>query len=397
MSIKENSEYLGLFCSGCGLCHSAYRCEMTNNSKGFPVISNKESIDIESIRNICPVFYYQDEAKHDLWGNILKAYIGYSSNEDVRFNASSGGALTELSCFLIRTGLVDGIIHTTYDSEDPTKTVTCISYNTEEIKKRCGSRYSISTPLYNIIEMIENDKKYAFIGKPCDVMALRRYLNINSKLKQQIPYLLSFFCAGEPSKDAQDKLLVALGNTKKELLSLTYRGNGWPGYTTATEKSGKKLKMQYKDTWGKYLGRDIRDYCRYCLDGTGDAADIVCADFWYLGSDGNPDFSEHDGRNIIIARTECGMNIINRAINDGCLKTIEDFTNKISSDFHKYQPAQYKRKGMMKSMFFALRLFGKKVPNYSLSYLKRYSSYMPNNEKIKYIYGTIKRIIKNRI
>lgn len=35
------------------------------------------------------------------WGNIEKALIGYSSNKKIRFKAASGGALTEICCYLL--------------------------------------------------------------------------------------------------------------------------------------------------------------------------------------------------------------------------------------------------------------------------------------------------------
>lgn len=57
--------------------------------------------------------------------------------------------------------------------------------------------YGISVPLKDILQIVQSDKKYAFVGKPCDVMALRRYLNKNEKLTKNIIYLLSFFlCRG---------------------------------------------------------------------------------------------------------------------------------------------------------------------------------------------------------
>ena len=50
------------------------------------------------------------------------------------------------------------------------------------------------------------------------------------------------------------------------------------------------------------------------MDGTGELADIVCADFWQLDNNNHPDFSEHEGRNIIIARNELGKQLLDATV-----------------------------------------------------------------------------------
>ncbi len=81
------------------------------------------------------------------------------------------------------------------------------------------------------------------------------------------------------------------------------------------------------------------------MDGTGELADIVCADFWQLDNNNHPDFSEHEGRNIIIARNELGKQLLDATVKSGRINIEEDFTTKIDSEFYLYQPAQLKRKG----------------------------------------------------
>lgn len=394
--MKKN-EYINEYCTGCGLCHSIKGIPLVRDDRGFPNVKLTEKEDVEFFQRVCPVFYYSGDKKHDVWGIIEKALIGYSANCEVRHKAASGGALTELCSYLLESREVDGIIHTTVHPEDPTQTVSCISTSAEELFARCGSRYSISVPLDDLLKMVEYGKKYAFIGKPCDVMALRRYMEMDVELSSQIVYLLSFFCAGEPSVNAQNELLQQMGCTLDECESLTYRGNGWPGFTTVVKKNGKVVKMEYKEAWGKYLGRDIRNICRFCMDGTGDAADIVCADFWHLDKMGNPDFSEHEGRNIIITRNGKGQKLLDKAVRARRLIVEMDFTDKMEEAFYKYQPAQYKRKGTMKSVVYAMKLCGHPAPNYSKSYLNAYAVHMDKKIKVRYFAGIVKRVLMGKI
>lgn len=391
------NEYVNTYCTGCGLCHSVLGTEMKKIEGGFPNVDIKNQDEIDFYKDTCPVFYYKEDVKHDIWGKIQSAYVGYFSNPKIRYRAASGGALTEICSYLLYNKVVDGVIQTTYDPMDQTKTIAVISSTPDEVAERCGSRYSISVPLKNIMEMLESGKKYAFVGKPCDVMALRRYMNRNDKLQKSIICLLSFFCAGEPSENAQDKLLKEMNCSRDTCRSITYRGNGWPGYTTVVKNTGEIEKLEYKETWGRFLGRDLRNICRFCMDGTGDAADIVCADFWYLDENGTPDFSEHDGRNIVISRTDFGEQILRDVFNAGNLVQEEDFTKRIDGEFHKYQPAQFKRKGTMAAMILAMKICGRNTPSYNRNYLSRCAAHIDLTTKGKYFIGIIKRVIKGKI
>lgn len=392
----KKDKYIEKFCTGCGLCESTKKAVMDIDSKQFPNVKVGKNADIDFFESVCPVFYYEKEKINSLWGLVDSAIVGYSSNEDIRFRAASGGALTEIAIFLIESKRVDAVIQIGVDPTDPTKTVVNVSENREEILRNCGSRYSISTPLRAIIQNVNPHLKYAFIGKPCDVMALKRYLDSNKQLSKNIIYTLSFFCAGEPSVEAQNKMLAKMNVSKEECSSLMYRGNGWPGYTTVITRNGIEHKMEYNEAWGQYLGRDIRYCCRFCMDGTGELADIVCADFWQLDDKGKPDFSEHDGRNIILCRNSEASKIVKQAVLEDRIKVEDYFTEKMS-ELRFYQPHQYRRKTTMKSSITAMKLFCKQYPRFSKENLKAYSDYATKEQRRKAFIGTVKRILKGKI
>lgn len=41
-------------------------------------------------------------------------------------------------------------------------------------------------------------------------------------------------------------------------------------------------------------------------------ADISCGDAWYLTQEGKPDFSEHEGCNVVFVRSSAGEDVLNR-------------------------------------------------------------------------------------
>jgi len=380
-------------CTGCGLCHSTMSTTIKYDEKGFIIPQIDSNTQYEKI---CPVFYYMNKNKDfKLWGNYIDVYEGYSTDEYIRYSASSGGALTALSMYLLESGTVNGIIHTGISKENPIKTVTYVSRSREEVISHMGSRYSISAPLMDIVSLLRPDEKYAFIGKPCDITALKQYCRNIKDLGNTIVFTMSFFCAGMPSNRANKELLASLGCDISNLSSLQYRGNGWPGYTTAVDKNGRQYKMTYQKAWGSYLGRDIKKICRYCMDGIGESADIACADFWYLDKNDNPDFSEHNGRNIIFARNDKANLVLQSAAKLGFLNIAN--RNDIMNHFEMYQPNHFTRRVTMKYQLLALKIFGRFAPKYSRRYLNQANKF--SNIKINYkiFIGTIKRILQGKL
>lgn len=332
-----------------------------------------------------------------MWGKYVGIYEGYSNNPAVRYAASSGGILTSLAVYFLEEHIVDGVIHTGADDDYPLSTKTYVSRTADDVMKHMGSRYSIFSPLMNIMDILsENlDKKYLFIGKPCDVMALKRGMAVNEQLKKQIVFTMSFFCAGIPSDEINSKLLNEMGCPKEELHSFTYRGNGWPGYTTATDKSGHEYKMTYQEAWMEYLGRNVKKICRYCMDGIGEAADVACADLWYLDKNNKPDFSEHEGRNLILARNNTADSYIQKAAEKGYI-TVGDYSASIQN-LPQQQPHQFSRRVTMRYRILPLRLFGKFAPKYSSKLLKSANAYSSKGVNWSTFKGSVKRILQGKV
>lgn len=388
----KQETYVQSCCTGCGLCHSVHGTEMMMDRNGFVKPSNTAEGVFETL---CPTYLYMDR-KHSfsIWGKYESVFEGYSADSNIRFEASSGGALTAISIYLLENGIVDGIIHTGVSDTDPMGTQTFVSKTTDEVRTHMGSRYSVSSPLMDFLQMLQPGKNYAFIGKPCDVAALKRYMDSNPEIAGKIKLTLSFFCAGVPSTSVNEELLEKMGGQKSLLKSFRYRGNGWPGYTTAIDIDGTEHRMSYQDAWGKYLGRDVNKICRYCMDGIGEFADIACADLWYLKEE-YPDFSERQGRNIIFCRTTNGLRTVQEANKAGYL-TIHDCSD-IMPEFKKYQPYQFSRRVTMKPRLQALRLFFCFAPRYDRNLLSEANKYSTKNMDWKIFKGTVKRILQGKL
>lgn len=394
--VKMKETIIKEYCAGCGLCKTVKNIDLQEYQNGqyYPAFKNDDEIEFCSL--LCPSngYFLRGDRSTEVWGHYLSVCYGFSTNKDIRAKASSGGVLSSLAIYLLEQKIVDGIIHIEADPEVPYKTILTVSSSATDVLRHAGSRYCISPALIRINEIIDRNKKYAFIGKPCDVAVLNQYLEMNGELKKNIEYVFSFFCAGQPSNIAQLKLLKELGcSDSNQCISLTYRGNGWPGMTTCVYKDGSSRSMSYEESWGTILGRDVKNACRFCVDGIGLCADIACGDAWYLDANNKPKFEEREGRNIILSRTEKGEKLLRDLHLSGYI-TLEEADIKML----KYmQPYQFERRATMLDKIIALKIMGRSTPRYSFKYLLTLAKYVGLRRHLSILKGTIIRIKNGRI
>lgn len=384
------------FCSGCGLCKEFNGVSFEKDSSGFeyPAYLNDEQI------SFCDKYCYAgknaiSKKRKNIWGNYRSVYKGYSLDEKIRYSASSGGVLTAVAVYLLDRHRVDGIIQVRRDPSCPYKTVTVCSQTKEDILSSCGSRYCQSEPLSGIMSLTQKNKKYAFIGKPCDAASLRNYLKDNNELNERIEFIFSFFCAGVPSEKANLRLIKELGCEPDEVTLMDYRGNGWPGKAFVEDKSGQSYTMEYEKSWMEILGRDIRNCCKFCFDGIGEAADVSCGDLWELTDQKKPDFSEKDGCNVVFSRTEKGQQLLEEMKSADQL-FLDDYQDRIG-ELRYVQPNHYFKRSTIFSKIFALKITGRKAPKYKFSSLFSTVKYSSPRVLFGTFRGTVKRLKKGKI
>ena len=186
---------------------------------------------VELCEKICPVngINYNKRQDKELWGPSYGIYKGWSLDDKIRYEAASGGVITAMACFLVETGKCDAVIQIGPSPDDPCELRLYANEKREQIISCASSRYITGITYDTILNIIDYDKEYVVIGKPCDIEALINYTKIDEKLKKCIKYTMTFFCAGAPSKNATLKLAEDLGVQADQIDSVRYRGNGWPG------------------------------------------------------------------------------------------------------------------------------------------------------------------------
>ena len=363
----------GDLCAGCGACAALApgKVAMDIAAPGYlrPVQSAPLSAAEEAgIAAVCPGLGQTVDAQGRenpvLWGPYTEMMTGHATDEAVRFAGASGGGLSGMLVHLIESGTVDAIVETTASETLPIGNAAVITTDRASITAAAGSRYAASAPLEGIPAQItahkENGTRFAFVGKPCDAVAMRAMCLRDPDVAAAFPVILSFFCAGVPSHTGGKEVLAKLGTDLESTAKFRFRGNGWPGHATATAHDGTERSMSYHDSWGNILTRHVQNRCKLCADGTGMSADIVCADAWESDAAGYPVFEEAPGVSLIVARTALGQQLINDARSAGHIKT-EDFD---VAELVKIQPGQEYRRQAIWTRLLARRLMGIPSPRY---------------------------------
>jgi coenzyme F420 hydrogenase subunit beta len=385
-------------CLGCAACTYVVpeKITMEISGEGYLRPQVKSALSAEDhgrVVKVCPginvVYQPRDARYHELWGPLVSAGVGWSTDDGLRHKASSGGAISAIAAYLIKDGNVDAILHIGVSASDPLRNEFRISRTPEEITANAGSRYAPGTPLEGLTEAVKQFSRIGLIGKPCDIVAIRKIAALDPDLSSRIAFCMSFMCAGVPSLKGTHAVLRELQVAPEDVVAFRYRGNGWPGHATATTRQGVSRSMTYEASWGRILNKHLQFRCKICVDGTGEFADLTCADAWYGTADGYPDFEEHQGRSLILSRNAAGEALIRDAVAAGFLH-VEPLAEV---EIERMQPYQASRKRMLLSRIAALRLFGRSAPIYDLGLLWQLARKGGIKNNLRSFVGMTKRLL----
>ena len=392
----------GHLCAGCGGCAVAApgKIEMAMETPGYlrpRQIADLSAAEEVAIGEICPgLVLEQDEAGRQddiLWGPVVECRTGHATDPALRRQASSGGGLSALLIHLLETGVVSHIVQIAASEGVPVANRTVLSVTPEEIFVAAGSRYAPSAPLERLEEALRRPGASAFVGKPCDIAALRAIARQDARVDAKIPYMLTFFCAGVPSQKGADEIVGKLGVAPEDLAAFRYRGDGWPGFATATRRNGETERMSYDDSWGKILTRHVQFRCKICPDGTGGFADIVCADAWECDESGYPLFEERDGVSLLLSRTAKGEALMRSAMSSG---RIVAETLPLSA-LAAMQPGQAGRRRSLLARLMGLALLRRPMPRYRGFHLRAASRQNSLRSNLRNFAGIARRALTGRL
>jgi coenzyme F420 hydrogenase subunit beta len=254
-----------------------------------------------------------------------------------------------------------------------------------------GSRYGPSAPLATVGDLLKDDRRFLFIGKPCDVAAAQKARKLRPKLDRNLALTVAFFCAGTPSTNGTLELLNSIGvSDVSKLTEVRYRGRGWPGrFIAKTRDPEAEYSCTYDESWKQVLSRHVQWRCRLCLDHTGEFADIAVGDPWY-----RPVEEGESGSSLILGRSSVGTRFIENALRDGALTASPvDFDLLARS-----QPNLLRNRGEVWGRILGARLCGALTPTYRrLPSFGAYVSHVPATRKLRSVLGSARRCVSRGI
>ncbi len=390
-------------CCGCGVCAylSPDSLEMTDSDEhGRRPRHNGGCADDPDAMKACPGIMLEHATEDHpagaipellpAWGPVLEVWEGHATDEAIRFAGSSGGAASALALACIEAGGMHGVLHVRARPDAPVLNETVLSTTREEILGATGSRYAPASPCDGL-QMIEDaPQPCVFIGKPCDVAAVRSATRLRASLREKVGVTIAFVCAGTPTTKGTMELLERLDvDDPSDVVEVRYRGNVWPGRTVFTVKTAtgtETRSLSYEESWGEVLTNHTQWRCNVCADHTGEFADIAVGDPWHR----RPGPRE-PGRSLILVRTERGRRILADAVAAGHL-AVERSEHSV---LPAAQPELLRGRGAVWGRLLACRLMGVPAPRYrGMPMFRHRWSTLTVREKARATVGTVRRVNK---
>lgn len=210
----------------------------------------------------------------------MNCYIGYSTDPQIRYKATSGGVGSAIVKYLLDNGKCDYALSFDWDKKNLCFTPKLISdfsqYNI------CGSIYQEMNLIACIKKLLPEQvegRRIVLFSLPCQTRALRT-------ISESVGFetlIIGLTCSSQQSKEATSYLLQRIGIREKNVSFLRYRGNGWPSGIQIETTDGKHHFVKNNGSiWTEIFHSRlfIQPRCYSCKNTLNDYADIALADPW---------------------------------------------------------------------------------------------------------------------
>ncbi|MDH7446362.1 Coenzyme F420 hydrogenase/dehydrogenase, beta subunit C-terminal domain [Aquimarina sp. 2201CG14-23] len=332
----------GNYCIGCGICasvnNSIYKIETTKEGR-YKAINTDIEGNNELPDKVCPFSssslnedelaekYFSDIKginKDNEMGYNLSSYAGYVEEDNYRELGSSGGGVSWLLNSLLEENLIDAVIHVKEGNMDNIFEFA-ISNNAKELREGAKSRYYPVEMSAVLKKIRDTDKRYAIVGIPCFIKAIRNLSENDKEIKDRIVYYIGIVCGHLKSKNFTSLFAWQQGIHPKDVVNIDFR-HKIPSSSAALysikitykkedkilHKISKPASELYGTDWG--LGFFKYKACDYCDDVLAETADVVFGDAWAAKYR-----KDWKGSNLVITRNKTIDDLLKKGIKKGKL------------------------------------------------------------------------------
>ncbi|MCM1252772.1 MAG: Coenzyme F420 hydrogenase/dehydrogenase, beta subunit C-terminal domain [Clostridium sp.] len=307
-------------CTRCGTCIGICPVNTLSYTKEKITNTDNRCIQCGMCRDVCPgkEFSFPEwseklfEKSYDtgkLFGAYQSIWNAYAKEEKIRHIGSSGGVITQLLLFLLEKNVVEGVVGVRRKKNSPCEFESFIAKNREQIIEAAQSKY-VMLPVNQVIRDIKKSgKKVAYVGLPCQIHGMRKAMDKNVWLKEQVVVLLAPFCGFNMEYEATD-YLIAKSKIRKEnieYISYRYKRGNDTGFYIKEKNGGEFFVNKHGYTFLNLLFSPKR--CWKCFDYSGEFADISVGDAWEKGQ----------GFSRVIVRTDTGKQLFDAVKGQGII------------------------------------------------------------------------------
>ncbi len=301
-------------CSGCTACYSICpqnAIEMQVDSEGFkyPVVNKDKCVQCGLCDKACPIVNKNEPKIENATG-----YIVQNNNDAIRLKSTSGASVNAIAEYIISTGGV--VFGCEFSSERVCKHT--MASTIKELEKFQGSKYvqsELGNTFKHVQQQLNNGKKVLFIGMPCQVAGLDRYVRKN---KENL-FMIDLACHGVPSPAVFENFIQFLEDKyKSKIVNFVFRDKTY-GYSASNIKvyfaNGKTVdcKNDIKTfTRLMFKGITLRPSCYDCAFKTKSrVSDITIFDCALVGKY-DKDMDDDKGTTSIICHSEKGISLLSQ-------------------------------------------------------------------------------------
>lgn len=301
------------------------------DEKGFayPVISDS-CVNCGACLKVCP-----RNTGMVLNTNTPEVFAAFSKDKQIRKNSSSGGLFSEVAKYILDQG---GVVFAARLNGNQKEVIFDCCKTIEELNLFQGSKYVQSNPglIYRQIKKVLSDGiKVLFVGVPCQVDGLKKYLHKDySNL-----VTIDIICHGAPSPKLWREYLEKLEasqQAKASSVSFRYKKPNWTRFSLKVDFDNNTTirNSKFDDPYLIAFLKEIsmRENCYSCeYTTTSRTGDITLADFWGYHSYDFKMRNTEKGISLVLVNTEKGKQIFND-IQDSILSTRRTMKEAISGN-----------------------------------------------------------------
>lgn len=306
-------------CTGCSSCmnvcpHNAIT--MIGDEEEFihPFIDTEKCVDCKLCQKTCPI------TVTPMLNSPKRVYSGWSLDNTIRLNSSSGGAFTEIARPILEAG---GVVFGCGLDADLLAVHMYVEDMAALRSKLSGSKYvqsNIGDSYAKAKSFLKAGRKVLFSGTPCQIAGLHNYLH------RDYPNLFTvdILCHGVPSPmvfEDYKKFMAKQYHMKIDDVKFRCKKSSWIFYnmvlTGHVEKNNAVKTYEgayYEDPYIRGFLRDnfLRPSCYECkFTRVERASDFTIADWWGYKKHSKQDVGfRYKGVSLILVNTDKALELV---------------------------------------------------------------------------------------